>query len=72
MRDVGLLDYWQRRSWPSPNRCTAPLMTKIKPQTRLNLGYVSSAFLLLGCGLVISLCVFLIEVFVVKHGVIRQ
>lgn len=72
MTDVGLMDYWQRRSCQPPNRCTAPLTTKIKRQTRLNLGYVSSAFLLLGCGLVISLCVFLIEVFVVKYGVIRQ
>lgn len=67
MRDVGLLDYWTRRYYPGRNKCSEPLSTEISNQTRLSLSYLSSAFILLGCGLLISAIVFLIEVWVSKY-----
>jgi len=67
MRQVGLLDYWERRFWPRPNRCSEPLIN-IKPaaHTKLTLNYLLSAFLLLGFGLAVSFIVFLFEVVVSK------
>jgi len=64
VRQVGLLDYWQRRNWPKPNRCTQPLTNEIKSEAKLTLNHILSAFLLLGCGIAASLLIFIMELIV--------
>lgn len=62
LRDVGLLDYWERRHWPKKNRCSEPLAAgKPNGNRRLTFDNLSSTFVLLGCGLVASFVLFLVE-----------
>lgn len=61
LRDVGLLNYWERRYWPLTNKCSEPLPVSLGDQTPLNLDTLSSHFILLCCGLVGSSIVFIIE-----------
>jgi len=66
LRDAGILDYWHRRNWPWPNRCSEPLITKIDSYVTLNLNYFLSNFVLLGGGVLAALLVFSIEIIIGK------
>ncbi len=74
LREVGLLNHWERAYWPRKNRCSEPLINS-RPKhisTKLTLDALSSAFLLLACGLLLSFLVFLIEKYLFYRSINRN
>ena len=63
MQQSGLLQYWRAQYTPKAYRCLAQLKT-LRPDTKsdkLTLDFLSSAFLLYGIGVTISVLMFVIE-----------
>ena len=60
MQQSGLLGYWKDFYLPKPNRCSVQLssLRPLSTNTRLTLNYLSSAFILYGVGIVLSVFVF--------------
>lgn len=63
MREFGLLNHWKSSFLPKPHRCSTPPSSTAQPNTKLNLNYLSSAFLLYGVGVVASVVAFICELF---------
>lgn len=63
LRQLGLLNHWANSFLPRPYRCSAPLAS-LRPTSneRLTLNYLSSAFLLYGVGVGVSILAFVLEV----------
>ncbi len=62
LRDVGLLNYWERRNWPMENKCSEPLAQGAPAdETKLTMDNLSSSFILLIFGMSLSFLVYLIE-----------
>ncbi|KZS19973.1 Ionotropic receptor 10a [Daphnia magna] len=62
LRQLGLLNHWINSYLPRPYRCSAPLSSfRPKPNERLTLNYLSSAFLLYGVGISVSVLAFVLE-----------
>lgn len=65
MRQSGVLTKWANIYWPRTNRCSAPIITQpSRINEKLNLNYLSGAFLLLGVGITSSLVTFVLELLV--------
>ena len=62
LRELGLLNHWVNSFLPRPYRCSSPL-SSLRPTSneKLTLNYLSSAFLLYGVGVGISILAFLLE-----------
>nr|CAH0112794.1 unnamed protein product [Daphnia galeata] len=62
LRELGLLNHWVNSFLPRPYRCSAPL-SSLRPTSneKLTLNYLSSAFLLYGVGVGMSILAFLLE-----------
>ena len=59
---TGFLSYWMNLHLPRANSCSAPISTGSEEKAKkLNLNYLSGAFLLLGSGMLFSLVVFVLE-----------
>ena len=59
---MGLLNHWKNSFLPPPYRCSAPLSSKPSGKNeKLNLNYLSSAFLLYGVGVVAAVLAFIME-----------
>jgi hypothetical protein len=63
LRQLGLLNHWANSFLPRPYQCSAPLAS-LRPTSneRLTLNYLSSAFLLYGVGVGVSILAFVLEV----------
>ncbi|XP_057374504.2 glutamate receptor ionotropic, delta-2-like [Daphnia carinata] len=63
LRQLGLLKHWINSYLPRPYRCSAPLSSfRPTPNERLTLNYLSSAFLLYGVGISVSVLAFTLEI----------
>ncbi|KAI9556332.1 hypothetical protein GHT06_018906 [Daphnia sinensis] len=62
LRQLGLLNHWINSYLPRPYQCSAPLSSfRPTPNERLTLNYLSSAFLLYGVGISVSVLAFVLE-----------
>jgi hypothetical protein len=67
LRQLGLLNHWKRSRLPRQNRCSVLPSSSLRStgkNKRLNLNYLSSAFLLYGVGITCTVVAFLFELLI--------
>lgn len=69
LRQLGLLDHWTESYLPKSDRCIAQLSSSRPPKSNksLTVNYLSSAFVLYGVGIFISISSFFFELYFQNH-----